>query len=401
MSAAARNIALYPWFKFFQNLLFWQATWFLFLQSELSASEAILLYAIYDIATTALEVPSGYMSDRLGRRRTLIFSAVAGLLAGGLFVFGGGLWAFAFAQVAMGAHIAFASGTDTSFLYESLIEEGREVEVETMEVRAWRFGFAALAFSAVSGGALALMGMRLPFAANALAFVVLLAITLRLAEPQRKTGRPIPGEVTHFGALRAALTHPVLTWLFAISVLMYAFSHVPFVFGQPFILASLGAWGLGGEAPLVSGAVTTLMMLLSLVTSWLAPGIRKMLGLSGILLLAFAIQIALIGGLALTGSALAIALLFLRMVPDSFSRPFILARIQPMLSDDVRATYLSLKSLVGRVLFAGSLMLASTSATGVGEMPYGEIRVILASYAIAGLAGIVILGVAASRRKIG
>ena len=31
MSGAARNIALYPWFKFFQNLLFWQAIWFLFL----------------------------------------------------------------------------------------------------------------------------------------------------------------------------------------------------------------------------------------------------------------------------------------------------------------------------------------------------------------------------------
>ena len=51
MSVASRNVALYPWFKFAQNLLFWQATWFLFFQNELSGAEAILLYAIYDLAS--------------------------------------------------------------------------------------------------------------------------------------------------------------------------------------------------------------------------------------------------------------------------------------------------------------------------------------------------------------
>ena len=32
-----KNITLFPWFKFCQNLLFWQATWFLYFQQELSA----------------------------------------------------------------------------------------------------------------------------------------------------------------------------------------------------------------------------------------------------------------------------------------------------------------------------------------------------------------------------
>ena len=36
-----RNIALYPWFKFVQQLLFWQAIWFLYFESRLSAAEAI------------------------------------------------------------------------------------------------------------------------------------------------------------------------------------------------------------------------------------------------------------------------------------------------------------------------------------------------------------------------
>jgi len=72
-----RNIRLYPWFKFVQQLIFWQATWFLYFETHLSAAEAILLYVVSDISTTALEVPSGYMSDRVGRKFTLRFCKCA------------------------------------------------------------------------------------------------------------------------------------------------------------------------------------------------------------------------------------------------------------------------------------------------------------------------------------
>ncbi len=398
MNAAARNIALYPWFKFFQNLLFWQAIWFLFFQSELSAAEAILLYAFYDVATTVLEVPSGYMSDRWGRRRTLIISAVAGLISAVLFATGSGFWAFALAQFAMGAHIAFASGTDSSLLYESLAEAGREDEVEHHELRAWRASFSALALSAITGGALALIGMRLTFAGHAIAFAALIVIALAFAEPSRASSDP--DKVPFAEALREALSQPVLIWISSVAILMYGFSHLPFVFGQPFILSALDAIGLAGEAPLVSGAVTSLMMLLSVATSWIAPGLRERLGLRGILLLAFGIQIGLAGGLALTGSALAIGLLFLRMVPDSFSRPFILARVQPMLRDGVRATYLSLQSLIGRLLFAGSLAVASTSASTVGTMAPGEIQAILGVYAAVGLIFLAVLAFLSRRLSV-
>lgn len=399
-SKAARNVALYPWFKFFQNLLFWQAIWFLFFQSELSAAEALLLYAVYDIVTTVLEVPSGYLSDRFGRKRTLVISALAGLVSALLFTMGSGFLVFALAQAAMGAHIAFVSGTDSSFLYEALLEEGREDEVEAQELRAWRFNFAALAISAVIGGAMALVDLRLPFAANAAAFALVVLVVLRFTEPARIGGPAAATAATRLSVLRTALTKPVLVWLFALSVLMYGFSHIPFVFGQPFILTALEGLGLAANAPLVSGGVTALMMLISILTSWAAPGIRKKIGLAGILLVAFGLQIVLVGGLALSGSVLAIALLLMRMVPDSFSRPFILARIQPELSDEVRATYLSLKSLLGRLLFAGSLALASTNASAVGEMAYGEIRTILTAYALVGLAAFLILAALSRNRGL-
>jgi MFS family permease len=400
-TATRRNITHYPWFKFLQNLVFWQAVWFLFFQKTLSAADAILLYAVYDIATTLLEVPSGYMSDRLGRRATMIASSVAGFLGMVIFATGDTFGTFVLGQVFLGASIAFVSGTDSAFLYESLVAEGREGEVEAQELRAWRFTFSGLAFSAVVGGILAFWSFELAFAATAIAFAAAIFVTWQFVEPPHSRARITQNAGwLQLKSLREAFTKPVLIWLFALSTLMYGFSHIPFVFGQPFILAALDQIGLAGEAPLISGVVTAIMMLLSVGTSMLAPRLRKRLGLPVLLCAAFAMQIFLAFVLALTNSVFAIAFLFLRMVPDSLSRPFILARIQPLLSDDSRATYLSLRSLAGRVVFASSLWAASLSTSKIGQMAHSEISAVLTWYVVAGVICLIGLVLMAGRAAV-
>ncbi len=397
----AKNVSLYPWFKFCQNLVFWQAVWFLYFQNELSAAEAILLYAVYDVATTLLEVPSGYMSDRLGRRLTLIASAAAGLAGAALLALGESFLIFALAQVLIGTGTAFASGTDNALLYESLAATGRKGEIERQELRAWRFSFSSLALSAVLGGIMALYGAALPFFATAAACAVLLVISLRFQEPGKTTERrqKDPGR-PWFSAMKTALSEPVLIWFFWLSIALYIFSHVPFVFGQPFILDALKGTGFEAGTPIVSGLVSAAMMILSVITSLFALRLRNRLGLPAILLLAFAMQIGLCGLLALTNEAIAIVLLFLRMVPDSLSRPFILARIQPLLGNQNRATYMSLQSFCGRLIFAGTLILASGSAREAAPMPYHEIQDILIWYLLGGVLCITLLTGTAIGRKI-
>ncbi|MGJ8618482.1 MAG: MFS transporter [Sulfitobacter sp.] len=397
----SRNVALYPWFKFFQNLIFWQAVWFLFFQSELSAAEALLLYAIYDVATTALEVPSGYMSDRLGRRPTLIAAAVAGAIGSGLIALGDGIVVFALAQVLLGASAAFASGTDNALLYESLSATGRSNEVELHETRGWQFTLTALALSAVVGGVIAQFSFGLAFVSAACAMGVACVIAFRFREPDRddQTQAHLPAS-TQWHLFQTAMRQPVLVWLFSLSVLMYGFSHIPFVFGQPFISEALNSAGWQAEAPMVSGSVSALMMLVSVLTSLFAIRLRQRIGLPAILMLAFGIQIALIAILAVTNSILAIAVLFLRMVPNSLSRPFIIARMQPLLSDAGRATFLSVQSFGGRLLFAATLLVASAHAPDGAELAYGDIQQTLAWYVLAGCGFFAILLVTVGRAKI-
>ena len=384
------NIQLYPWFQFFRSLLFWQGIWFLYFQQELSAAEAILLYAIYDISTTALEVPSGYLSDRVGRRFTLILATIAALTGCLLLVLGGSFAVFALGQISLGAGSAFASGTDTSLLYESLDREGRADEVEAQELRTWRFTFTALAVSSVTGGLLASWAPEIAFLATAVATAAALAVAWNFREPTHVTEEAV-GLDQQVRALDQAARSPVLVWLFALWIGMYVLSHVPFVFGQPFILEALERIGFGGDAPAVSGAVTAAMMLASVATSWAAMPLRQRVGRGGLFLIALGMQAGLIGLLAATNHPAAIALLLLRMVPDSLARPFILARVHRLLGDRRRATYLSIQSFCGRLIFASTLILFSLETGDGSRLPYPEIQAILTWYLAAGLALLVAL----------
>lgn len=384
-ASANRNVMLYPWFKLFRSLMFTQAIWFLYFQTTLTPAQAIMLYAVGDLATTVLEVPSGYASDRIGRRFTLLLAGICSAVGALLLGLADSVAVFLIAQVVLGAGGAFISGTDSAFLYESLSAAGREAETEAQELKAWRFSFSALALSAATGGAIAIYSYSATFILTAVCMAVSFVISLQFRDQQGVAVAPQAGEVVRFGSLRTALKTPVLIWLFGLSVLMYVFSHIPYVFGQPFIQDALNTVGLGQDAPWISGIVTTAMMVISVIASLFAKRLRDRIGLMAILLVAFGMQIALSGVLALTNAPIVIAILLLRMVPNAFSRPFIVARIQPELSDDARATYLSLQSLGGRILFATTLFLASLSTQQTGDMAYADLQFILGAYVVLGV----------------
>lgn len=394
---ASSNARLYPWFQFFRNLLFWQATWFLFFQNELSPAEAVSLYAFFNIGTILTEVPSGYFSDRFGRRITLVLSSLMGAGSCLLIATGSGFFAFALAQILSGASFAFASGTDSALLYESLEQEDKAGETASHEMRSWRFTFTALAFSALAGGFMAAKAPSSVFAVTAVTATISMMIAARFQEPlhiDKHEQVLLIGQQVR--AIKDALRNPLLVWFFLLSVGMYSFSHVVFVFGQPFIMAALDAIKLADKTAVISGAVSAAMMLASVAASWLAVPLHRKLGLKPLFLAALAVQIGLIAVLAVTIHPAAIALLLVRMVPDALARPFILANVQPLLQRRYRATYWSLQSLTGRLVLASSLLLTSTLIPLDNPLSHTSLQQILPWYIVTGLA--LLIGLTAMKR---
>lgn len=80
----------------------------------------------FSIALFLFEIPTGYISDRIGRKKTIIISAYLTVLSMAMYVLSEGFWWIIMAEVVMGIGASFLSGTDSSMLYDTLNELGEK-----------------------------------------------------------------------------------------------------------------------------------------------------------------------------------------------------------------------------------------------------------------------------------
>jgi len=198
-----RNIHLFPRYKAATSVLPYLPVFFLFFLERVSLADAVLLGSISYFSIFILEVPSGYCSDRYGRRPTLIIASIMKVLACTLFVVANSLEVLVAAQVLMAASTAFQSGSDSALLFDSLRALGREDEYTESESRAQKWSMTALAISCLIGGAIGIVDLRLPYAATLLAAAAAVVLSARFVEP------PLDGESVvagFFSQLREAST---------------------------------------------------------------------------------------------------------------------------------------------------------------------------------------------------
>jgi MFS family permease len=157
---ARRNVRLFIWFRvLFQARFYYPVLAILFLDLGLSMEEYTLLNAAWACAIVLLEVPSGALADRLGRK-TMV------QLAGGLMVMEMALLAFApsgnhillvgallLNRILSGAAEASASGADEALAYDSLVAIGRKAEWPAVLERLMRLQSIAFVVSSLIGAA--------------------------------------------------------------------------------------------------------------------------------------------------------------------------------------------------------------------------------------------------------
>lgn len=87
-----------------------------------------VVFAVADVVTNGLEVPSGWVADHWGRRRSMVLSFAAYLSAFVLYAFADGLWWCVPAAAFYGVGEAFRSGTHKAMIFEWLRRRGRLAE---------------------------------------------------------------------------------------------------------------------------------------------------------------------------------------------------------------------------------------------------------------------------------
>lgn len=354
-----QSLKSYSWYTILGRAYFWAPLFVLYFSSFVSLKQIFVLEAIYYAAVFFLEVPSGYFSDRMGRKPTLIISSISFCVSYFLFFLGGSFGMLATAQIFLALGFAFASGTDTALHYGLLLALKRENEYGDREAKLASRSLLSVGIAAVLGGLLAwLSEYRIAYGMSLLVSVISFILVLGMKDPEVENLQ----KETSISPLKQLkdvvekLKDGNLRFLFMFTVFITVLNHIPYEFYQIYIDNILKQLNLSGQlssiSPLIIGMHTTLSMILA---SWFAGKsfkLKKRLGTKVVLLLLVCLQMGMIAILGINGSYIIVVLLMFRGLPGAISSPIVRAETTPKLRSGLRATYYSVQSLIGRISFA-------------------------------------------------
>jgi MFS family permease len=97
-----------------------------FLSLGLSMEEIFQLQAVFGLAVAVMEVPSGYLCDLWGRKRTLCLGTFCGGIGFSLLWIADSYWSLLVYQLVLALSASLVSGTDISILYDLLKERNQQ-----------------------------------------------------------------------------------------------------------------------------------------------------------------------------------------------------------------------------------------------------------------------------------
>ena len=314
-------------------------------ENKLGLQDVFILKSVYSVAAVALEVPSGYLADVWGRKRCIV--------AGCVLFFGGYLCysltstfaAFLVAEILLGIGQTMINGADSALLYDTTVHHGRENLYLRYEGRITMIGNFAEAVAGIFGGLLAVYSLRYPFYAQAVvAFVgIPAAMALREYAPANKVQSPWE-EILRI--LKYSLvTNKKLCCNIMYSGIIGAATLTMAWFVQP-VLMQL-------ETPTEwYGIIWTVLNLTVGVAALYSDRVEQLFGMNKMNILILSVIAGGYVALAynLTYAGLGILLLF--YIFRGFATPILKGYINQMTFSEMRATVLSIRNFVIRLMFA-------------------------------------------------
>ena len=311
----------------------------------LSMSQIFILKSVYSIAMVATELPSGYLADVWGCRKTIILGAILGTIGILIYSISSDFYSFIMAEIILGVGFSFISGADSAILYDSLKAENREDDYIKYEGQITSAGNFAEALAGVAGGFLATISLRTPYYFQVFIAAVAIPAAFMLKEPQHVLDR-VRLKMSEILSI-VKLTYQQVEMRSAIMIssftgaatLTYAW------FVQPYFQEA-------GVPVSVFGILWTLLNLSAGVFSMFSYRIERLLGNKKTLLL---IVVFISLGFILTSleiSLAGIAILFGFYMVRGIATPVLKDQINQYTDSKVRATILSVRNLEIRIIFA-------------------------------------------------
>lgn len=180
-----RNINLLRWHNFFLDFrLYGPIAIVYFAQVTGSYAFGLAVFSIAAITSTLFEIPTGALSDRVGRKKTIIFGSLASVLAISSYAAADSFIILTLGAVFEGLASSFFSGNNEALLYDTLNQQKRINKFSDTLGKLSSMFQAGLGISALIGGFIAGYSLKLVMAVSIVPQVVCLIISFWFVEPR-------------------------------------------------------------------------------------------------------------------------------------------------------------------------------------------------------------------------
>ncbi len=184
--ALQSNIWKYYLLRLFSKKIVWPIWTIFLIKNNLSVSEVGIIFSIGTILGLLIEIPSGAISDRIGRKASLALSFGFSALSMIIFWLGNSFSHFFIANVVYVAAGSFWSGTHDAFIYETLQELGREKEIKKISGRATSISNIGIGVFYLLIGFMVKYSLHLPYLINAVVFAIMMLVVFTILEPRHE-----------------------------------------------------------------------------------------------------------------------------------------------------------------------------------------------------------------------
>jgi hypothetical protein len=334
---------------------FFQAMFYVYYEQRagLALSTILAIQAAYTAMRASLDMPFGALADRHSRRWCLAGNSIAVALGCAALLAWPSLATVCVAEGLFAMGSALRSGADSALLYDTLHADGQGERYPVAESRSQALASIGSGTTAVVGSLMAAVDLAWPFATTILLSIVGVVVILRLDE-RRPTAHRVRGHMRE--AARLAARTPALRWSIAVAVLAVTASHVFYYLQQPF-LQSLGV-------PVAAFGVV--FASIKLVTAWTAGAAHRAdaaFGQRRTTAAMLTVPVIGLGGMALASTPLGAAWMLTRGLLDGLWMPLANVYVNRRVDSRLRATVLSLQSVLARLSLSAALALLGLATT--------------------------------------
>ncbi|MCY1633186.1 MULTISPECIES: MFS transporter [Marinifilum] len=315
-------------------------------ENGLSMQDVLTLKGIYSVAVVILEIPSGYLADVWGRKKSLILGAILGCLGFVVYSFSYGFTGFLAAELILGIGSSFISGSDSAMLYDSLLKMKREKEYLKQESRVMSVGNFAEAIAGIAGGSLALISLRTPFVLQSFIAFIAIPAAFLLLDPNQDSKKSKAGFKHILSIVKFSLWDSAkLRWNIMLSSVIGCATLTLAWFIQPYLK----------DLDMEVSTIGVIWTLLNLTVGFVALLAHRVEGYLGKIGTSVFIVIGISSGFILTGwfhSLIGVGVLFFFYFVRGIATPVLKDYINRITESDMRATVLSVRNFIIRICFA-------------------------------------------------